>query len=125
MIENNQSAKADSGKPKLTLVPRRVIFDIAKVREYGTEKYGDPDNWRKVDVSRYRDAAFRHFLAYLDDPQGVDEESGLPHYWHLACNIAFICEIEDAIKEVEPFQKYFQNHADATRRNLCALNGNC
>jgi hypothetical protein len=34
------------------------------------------------------------FLAYLDDPAGVDEESGLPHLWHLACNIAFLCEME-------------------------------
>lgn len=48
-----------------------------------------------MEIQRYRDAAFRHFLAYLDDPQGVDEESGLPHLWHLACNIAFLCELED------------------------------
>ena len=40
------------------------------------------------------DAAFRHFLAYLDEPDGVDKESGLPHLWHLACNIAFLCEME-------------------------------
>jgi hypothetical protein len=26
---------------------------------------------------------------------GVDEESGLPHLWHLACNIAFLIEMED------------------------------
>ena len=91
---DNQEAKADLGKPKLTLVPRRIIFDIARVREYGNAKYLDPDNWRTVAKERYRDAAFRHFMAYLDDPEGVDEESGLPHLWHLACNIAFLCEME-------------------------------
>lgn len=90
----SQTAKADAGKPKLTLVPRQIIFDIAKVREYGNEKYGDPDNWQTVSKERYRDAAFRHFMAYLDDPEGVDKESGLPHLSHLACNIAFLCEIE-------------------------------
>lgn len=91
---NDQQAKADSGKARLTLVPRQILFDIAKVREYGTKKYGDPENWKQVDKQRYRDAAFRHFLAYLDEPEGLDEESGLPHLAHLACNIAFLCEME-------------------------------
>jgi hypothetical protein len=90
----DQSAKQDIGKPKLTMVPRQIIYDIAKIREYGNKKYGDPENWRTVEKERYQDAAFRHFLAYLDDPAGVDEESGLPHLWHLACNIAFLCEME-------------------------------
>lgn len=90
----SQEAKADVGKPRLTLVPREIIFAIAKVREYGNKKYHDPDNWKTVEPERYRDAAFRHFMAYLDDPEGVDEESGLPHLWHLACNIAFLVQME-------------------------------
>lgn len=92
--EPDQTIKADAGKLPLTLVPREAIRAIARIRQYGTEKYGDPENWRKVSKERYRDAAFRHFLSYLDDPDGVDEESGLPHLWHLACNIAFLCELE-------------------------------
>lgn len=95
LLPPDQRAKADYGKEKLTLVPRRIIHDICAVRMYGNEKYGDPDNWKLVSAERYRDAAFRHFLAYLDDPYGVDKESGLPHRWHLACNIAFLCELED------------------------------
>lgn len=91
---NNQEAKADSGKARLTLVPRQILFDIARVREYGNKKYGSADNWKQVEPERYRDAAFRHFMAYLDDPQGTDAESGLPHLAHLACNIAFLCELE-------------------------------
>lgn len=91
---NNQDAKADAGKLQLTLVPRQIIREIARARMYGTAKYKDPDNWKQVSPERYRDAAFRHFLAYLDDPGGVDEESGLPHLSHLACNLAFLCELE-------------------------------
>lgn len=94
MQTNKQEAKADAGKPQLTLVPRQILFDIAEVRAFGVKKYGDPDNWKKVEIQRYRDAAFRHFMAYLEDPQGNDEESGLPHLAHLACNIAFLCELE-------------------------------
>ena len=90
----NQTAKADAGKAQLTLVPRRIIWDIAAIREYGNRKYGDPENWRQVEPQRYRDALFRHLLAYLDDPAGLDAESGLPHLWHIACNVAFLCEME-------------------------------
>lgn len=91
---SEQNAKADAGKPKLTLVPQKILYDIAEVREYGTKKYHDPDNWKNVEVQRYRDAAFRHFLAYLKEPNGVDKESGISHLKHLACNIAFLCELE-------------------------------
>ena len=96
--EDTQTAKSDAGKPKLSLVPSQIIYDIAEVREYGNKKYGDPDNWKTVEKQRYRDAAYRHFLAYLKDPDGVDEESGIKHLKHLACNIAFLCEMEDANK---------------------------
>lgn len=89
-----QEAKADAGKPRLTLVPMQIIFDIAKVREFGNAKYGDPNNWKRVEPERYREAAFRHFLKYIDDPLGVDEESGLPHRFHLECNLAFLAEME-------------------------------
>lgn len=89
-----QEAKADAGKERLTLVPMQIIFDIAKVREFGTAKYKDPDNWKRVEPERYREAAFRHFLKYIDDPLGVDEESGLPHRFHLECNLAFLAEME-------------------------------
>ena len=75
--------------------PPEIIFDIARIREYGNAKYGATDNWKTVEVERYRDAAFRHLLAYISDPQGKDEESGLPHLWHLACNVAFLCAMED------------------------------
>lgn len=23
-----------------------------------------------------------------------DEDSGLPHLWHIACNVAFLCELD-------------------------------
>lgn len=89
-----QAAKWDAGKPKLSLVPSEIIRCIARVREYGNEKYGDPESWRTVEPERYRDALYRHLLDYIDDQDGRDEESGLPHLWHLACNAAFLCVLE-------------------------------
>lgn len=88
------TAKADTGKPRPTLVPVSLIRAVTAVREYGTAKYHDPENWRTVEPQRYRDALFRHWLAYLENPRGVDAESGLPHLWHVACNAAFLIEME-------------------------------
>ena len=95
IIMANQKIKADAGKPKVSLVPSQIIYYIARVREYGNNKYpeGGKDNWKEVEPERYIDAAYRHLLKFKDDPYGVDEESGLPHLAHLACNIAFLCEL--------------------------------
>lgn len=94
----SQEAKADAGKPQLSLVPMQILNAIARVREYGNKKYGDPENWKTVAPSRYRDAMLRHAVAYIQDPNGVDEESGLPHLWHLACNVSFLVEMEQCRK---------------------------
>ena len=94
MIDSIQPVKSDAGKPRPTLVPVRAIRAITAVREYGCRKYHDPDNWRKVEPQRYRDALYRHLLAYLENPHGVDEESQLPHLWHLLTNAAFLVELE-------------------------------
>ena len=89
----DQRAKADAGKAKISLVPPQIIYDIAQVREYGNRKYGDPDNWKTVEAERYIDALGRHFLAMLADPLSKDPESGIEHYKHCACNMAFLCEL--------------------------------
>ena len=97
-IKLNQDAKADAGKLPMNLVPTQINRDIAQVRQYGNEKYKDPNNWRKVEKIRYVAALERHLLAYKDylngDDDGLDKESGIEHYKHMACNMAFICEME-------------------------------
>ena len=73
-----------------------MLWNIAYVRMYGLFKYPETGEhgWKNLDVDRIRNAAYRHFVKYLDDPEGLDDESGLPHLWHLACNVAFLCERE-------------------------------
>ena len=93
MSERDQTIKSDEGKGRISLVPPQIVFDIAEVREYGNNKYGSSENWREVEPDRYIDALGRHYLAMLEDPYGKDEESGIEHYKHLACNIAFLCEM--------------------------------
>jgi hypothetical protein len=93
-VENkDQSAKADAGKLPISLCPTQIIRDIAVVRAYGNKKYGSSDNWKTVEMRRYVDALLRHALEFVDNPESVDPESGIPHYKHMACNMAFICEM--------------------------------
>ena len=80
VASDDQKAKADAGKLDLTLVPLQIIEDIAEVRMYGNEKYGDPDNWKTVDKERYVKALLRHTLAYLRDRKSEDKESRIRHY---------------------------------------------
>lgn len=93
MTKNDQNAKADAGKLQLSLVPTQIVKDIAEVRMYGNRKYGDPDNWKTVEMRRYVDALLRHTLEFVADPNSVDSESGIHHYKHMACNMAFLCEM--------------------------------
>lgn len=95
--ERNQDVKADAGKPRPSLVPPTVIRAIAIVRQYGIEKYHDPDNWKHVEPDRYVDALYRHLLAYIEGEE-LDPESGYPHLWHMACNIAFLIDMEEKRK---------------------------
>lgn len=97
--EHSQEAKADAGKLELDLVPVQILRDIAQVRMYGNAKYGNPDNWKTVEMRRYINALLRHLLAFLEDHNSKDEESGIEHYKHMACNMAFICEMMRADHE--------------------------
>ena len=87
--------KADAGKAPISLVPPAIIWNIAEVRAYGMKKYPETgrDGWKSISRERIMDAFLRHVLQFMADPDGVDEESGLPHRSHVACNLAFLCEI--------------------------------
>ena len=93
---NDQNAKRDSGKVEITLVPMDMVETAAVVRMFGNAKYpqGGADNWKQVDVERFRNALFRHLFKYLREPYGIDPESGLPHWYHVTCNVAFITQKE-------------------------------
>lgn len=91
---NNQTDKKDNGKLPLTQVPSEIIYNVAAVRQFGMKKYSKEPTWKNVEVERYRDAMYRHWLAYVEDPYGLDEESGLPHLYHVAWNCATLCELE-------------------------------
>lgn len=85
--------KHDGGKLRLDLVPAEIIEAVGAVATHGAEKYGE-GNWRKVEPKRYRAALMRHICAWLRDPYGKDKDSGLPHLYHIACNVAFLLALD-------------------------------
>ena len=85
--------KHDGGKLRLDLVPAELIEAVGAVLTHGAEKYGE-NRWQKVEPKRYRAALMRHLCKWLKNPFGKDEDSGLPHLWHMACNIAFLIVLD-------------------------------
>lgn len=98
MADFDQSIKTDAGKYRPSLVPTQIIKDIAEVRAYGAGKYGDSEAWREVTIARYKDALLRHIIAMWEDTRAVDDESGIAHYKHAACNLAFIADLLEGKK---------------------------
>lgn len=95
----DQAIKADAGKLRLTLVPPSLTRAVAAILGYGITKYGRAESWREVGPERYKDALYRHWLAYLSGEEN-DPESGYPHLWHLACNAAFLIEMAEINKKL-------------------------
>ena len=81
--------KHDSGKPRLSLIPREAIEGLGRVLTYGAQKY-TVDNWRAgADWSRYIDAAMRHLVAFADG-EDRDAETGELHTAHALACLAFL-----------------------------------
>ena len=79
----------------------QALFEaVARVRDFGDRKYTDPENWKHIAPERWHEALLRHVLAIWNDPMHIDEESGLPSLWHVACNAAFLCAQDN---EVNPY----------------------
>lgn len=97
--EYDYNAKFDKERPKISLVPTAIIYDIAKIREYGIKKYGDRESWKDVEIERYFDAMLHHILPCFDDMEAKDKESGYPHLYHADCNLALILEMMECSGE--------------------------
>lgn len=50
-------------------------------------------NDRTAEPRRHVSALYRHFLEFLENPCGTDEESGIPHYERMARDMAFVAEL--------------------------------
>lgn len=78
--------KNDKQKPRPSLLPLGILYQVIAVLEFGAKKYA-VDNWQHVPDARrrYYDAALRHIEAWWTGEQN-DPESGQHHLAHaIAC----------------------------------------
>ena len=99
MSETKTVYKHDQGKPRLDLVPPGIIEAVGVIRTYGMHKYKTTCGWQNVEPERYTAALMRHLCKFLRNPHSKDKESGLPHLWHMACNVAFLIEMYEEAEE--------------------------
>ncbi len=83
-----EGIKFDQGKLQWSLIPWSEMKDVVKVLMKGANKYSI-DNWKNVDLKRYKDAIMRHQIDYQGGER-IDKDSGLPHMAHIICNALFI-----------------------------------
>jgi len=84
--------KFDSSKLRYELIPCTALEGLASVFTYGARKY-KPHNYLKGEPDRFLGALYRHLIAWQQGEE-YDPESGLPHLWHLATNVAILIELE-------------------------------
>jgi len=90
----------NNGKAELHQVPTSLRLAVAKVLMYGAQKYAK-GNWRKgMSWMTINDCLERHMISWLDGEEN-DEESGLPHLYHAAANIAMLIEYKETCPELD------------------------
>ena len=88
-MSNQGGIKHDQAKPRMELLDRYALEQIARVMGYGALKYS-AHNWRGgINWSRVLAAAMRHLHAY-NDGEDVDPETGINHLAHAGCCIMFL-----------------------------------
>lgn len=88
-MEVKKAQKFDGEKPRMDLLDRYAIEQLAAVLTFGARKYA-AHNWRNgLEYSRLVAAALRHIHAF-NDGEDLDPESGLPHAAHAMCCLMFL-----------------------------------
>jgi hypothetical protein len=81
-------SKLDKGKPPMDMLDFVALAEIAKVLQFGAQKYA-ADNWREgITTRRTVAAALRHLLQFVSGEK-LDAETGLSHLAHAGCEIMF------------------------------------
>lgn len=115
------AAKFDGQKVRVDLVPAEFTYATAATLTYGAIKY-DEWNWAKgLRKGRLIAALMRHAMRYLVREE-IDQESGLPHTWHMAACIAMLIaseargtaieDREEAVSAMDNMEAQFANMKD-------------
>lgn len=107
MKVDGSGLRDNKGKVPLELVPPSLVFAVGEVLKVGAAKYA-PRNWESgMPWSTVSGCALRHFFKWLSPLHSdLDEETGLNHLWHVACNIAMLIEYDYTCKDLDDRPKY-------------------
>jgi hypothetical protein len=99
---DGKGLRYNKGKIPLDMVPESIIEAIAKVLQKGAEKY-EKNNWRRgMSWETVYGCLQRHLFKYHSPHHSdIDEETGLPHIFLAACNIAFLIEYRITCPELD------------------------
>lgn len=88
--EKPAGMKYSKGKPRFSLLPIEMVWEVVDILEFGAEKYG-VENWKSVENARteYYNALHRHLRAWAQG-ETRDEDSKKLHMAHVACNAFFL-----------------------------------
>jgi len=94
----------NKGKPNLAIVPMSLNVAVAEVLQRSSTDGGGKypmHNWRKgLYFVATASCALRHIYKWLAGEE-LDEETGLHHLKHAACNIAFLLEYIETHPELD------------------------
>lgn len=84
-----KAKRYDKGKTQWSLIDYNSLVSLAKVMEFGSNKYG-VDNWKNgFERNKLIDCAMRHLISAINGEEN-DKESGLSHYGHTMANLMFL-----------------------------------
>lgn len=121
---DEEGVKYDNGKPlagDMIMIFPHALMGVAKCIEWGSHKYPQTDNYIRLKngYKRYMNGIMRHLLKIMLG-QDYDDETKLPHIYHVCWNALAICEHwfknrKEEEKEqlmeglLMPYDKYFSN----------------
>lgn len=99
-MSKESGTKHDTNKPAFELLSPQALLGTATVLGFGARKYGG-HNWRLgIAWGRIIGAIGRHLAAIMMG-NDIDDESGLPHVDHLACEVMFLQEFYRTRKDLD------------------------
>lgn len=97
---DGKGLRFNSGKLPIELIPTSFLKQTAAVLQKGAEKYA-PRNWeRGMSWQSVYGCLMRHLIAWQDGKE-LDDETGLPHLAHAACNLAFLIEYAETCPDLD------------------------
>ena len=93
-MNKQKHAKQTEGKLRMDYIPPKSQIAVSKVREFGVAKYKDPWAWKGIVTKEELLTAIQRHTLKMNLGEVNDNESGLPHIWHIACTASMMIELD-------------------------------